>query len=89
MDRQNPMGWNRPEPPVEEDSSVQIVQDSSGRPEIESVKPIFRPPEKFSEPIKTYWKWIWLVIVILVVLAWIFLFWYFSNHHAPYSAPLQ
>ncbi|HEX7368227.1 MAG TPA: hypothetical protein VF261_01055 [Candidatus Saccharimonadales bacterium] len=89
MQGQNPTGWNKPEPSIEEDSSVQITSGSSGKPEIESVKPIFRPPEKFSEPIKPYWKWIWLTVIVLVVLAWIFLFWYFNHHHAPFSAPLH
>lgn len=53
-----------------------------------SGQPIFRPTEKFSKPIKPRWKWIWLVVIVLVILAWIFLFWYFNNHHAPYAAPL-
>lgn len=77
-------------PPIREDASVDIeTSRQTGRPEIESVKPIYRPPEKFSEPVRPYFKWIWLAAVVLVILAWIFLFWYFSTHHAPYSAPLR
>lgn len=51
-------------------------------------EPIFRPDEKISEPVKSYWKWIWLVVVVAVIVAWVFLHWYFSNHQAPYSAPI-
>lgn len=73
--------------PIEEDVSVRTAV-VDGKEEIESVKPIWRPEERLSTPVKSYWKWIWLVIVILVIIAWIFLFWYFSNHQAPYSAPI-
>jgi hypothetical protein len=52
-------------------------------------EPIYRPPEKISEPIKSHWVWIWLVVIALVVIAWAFLFWYFSNHQAPYAAPIR
>jgi hypothetical protein len=55
----------------------------------DSGQPIFRPPEKKSEPIKNYWAWIWIITIALAVLAWIFLYQYFSSHHAPYSAPLK
>lgn len=50
---------------------------------------VYRPTEKMSEPIGRHWKWIWLIVVVLVILAWAFLYWYFQNHHAPYSAPLN
>lgn len=76
--------------PIREDSAVEVADNpETGRPEIVSVKPIYRPPEKMSEPVKHYWTWIWITVIVLAVLAWIFLFWYFSNHQAPYSAPLQ
>lgn len=52
-------------------------------------QPIFRPPELLSQPIKHYWLWIWVMVVVLVILAWLLLFGYFSNHQAPYSAPLR
>jgi hypothetical protein len=55
----------------------------------DSGEPIFRPPEIISQPIKSYWKWIWIAVVALVIIAWAFLFWYFSNHQAPYSAPID
>lgn len=51
--------------------------------------PIYRPEEKITERVKPHWKWIWLTVVVLVVLAWIFLYWYFSNHQAPYAAPIH
>jgi hypothetical protein len=52
-------------------------------------EPIYRPPEKISEPVKPYWVWIWIAVVIVILLAWAFLFWYFSNHQAPYAAPIH
>lgn len=52
-------------------------------------EPIFRPPELLSQPIKRHWAWVWVVVVVLVVLVWLFLFVYFSNHQAPYAAPIR
>lgn len=52
-------------------------------------QPVWRPSEKFSQPVKSHWKYIWLIVVVLVVLAWLFLFWYFNNHHAPFSATVE
>lgn len=72
--------------PISEDSAIELT--NSTKPEIESVKPIYRPREKFSEPIKPHWVWVWIIVVVLVVLAWVVLFSYFSSHHAPHSAPL-
>jgi hypothetical protein len=87
MDGQKPAGSNHSDLPIRQDAAVEL--DVSNNPEIESVKPIFRPAEKMSEPIKSYWKWVWLVIVLLVIIVWAVLFIYFSNHHAPFSAPLR
>lgn len=76
--------------PIREDSAVEVaINNETGLPEVVSVKPIFRPPELKSEPVKPYWKWIWITVIILVILAWVFLYGYFSNHQAPYSAPLR
>ncbi len=55
----------------------------------DSGQPIFRPPEKKSQPIKPRWVWIWLVIVVLVLLVWVYLFWYFSFTQAPFAAPIR
>lgn len=75
--------------PIREDSAVEVeINRETGRPEIVSVKPIYRPPELMSEPIKRHWLWIWLIVIALVVLAWAFLYGYFSTHQAPYSAPI-
>lgn len=75
--------------PIREDSAVEVsVNAETGQPEIVSVKPIFRPAEKKSAPVKSHWKWIWIIIILLVVLAWVFLFSYFQTHQAPYSAPI-
>ncbi|HET6622593.1 MAG TPA: hypothetical protein VFG56_01525 [Candidatus Saccharimonadales bacterium] len=52
-------------------------------------RPIHRPPELISEPVKGYWTYIWIVVIVVVILAWAFLFGYFSNHQAPYAAPLR
>ncbi len=85
-ERQNSTNHAHSNLPINEDTSVETTIDAE--PKIGSIKPVYRPPEKFSEPVKPYFKWIWLAIVVLVILAWIFLFWYFSAHHAPSSAPL-
>lgn len=52
-------------------------------------QPIFRPEEKITEPVKSYWKWIWFIVIVLVVLVWLFLFNYFLTHQAPYAAPIN
>lgn len=52
-------------------------------------QPIYRPPEKITEPVKPFWKWIWLAVIILIILLWVFLYGYFSHHQTPYSAPLR
>lgn len=90
-DKPNPTPVNPTGLPIREDSSIEVgeIPGHPGEFEIVSVKPIFRPPEKISDPIKPYWIWIWIVVVVVVVVAWAFLFWYFSNHQAPYAAPLR
>jgi hypothetical protein len=89
-DRRKDPGGQLPGLPIREDTAVEVVNDpKTGRPEIVSVKPIYRPPELKSKPIKPRWFWIWLTVIAIVVLAWLILYWYFSNHTAPYSAPLR
>lgn len=83
-DKNNPYDDNLP---IREDSSVEITD--SRKPEIETVKPIFRPPEKFSKPIEPHWTLIWLIVTALIVVAWMFLFVYFSHHQAPFAAPIK
>lgn len=88
--RHNNTRGQQPGAPIREDSAVEVAIDSeTGRPEIVSVKPIYRPPELKSKPVKPHWFWIWLTVIAIVVLAWIFLYGYFSTHQAPYSAPLK
>lgn len=80
----------QPIAPIREDSAVEVAfNKETNQPEVISVKPIYRPTEKMSEPVKPYWKWIWLIVIVLAVLAWIFLYVHFSNHQAPYAAPLK
>ena len=76
--------------PIRQDA---IIETSAvpGEPEklqIEAIKPVYHPAEIISEPIKSYWVWVWIIVVLVVVIAWAILFWYFSNHQAPYSAPI-
>lgn len=52
-------------------------------------EPIYRPPEKISEPVKPYWIYIWIAVVLLAIAAIIFLHWYYTGHQAPYAAPIS
>jgi hypothetical protein len=75
--------------PIDNDTVIQVARDEAGNPRVDSIKAVWRPAEEMSKPIKPHWLWVWVAIIVLTVLAWIFLFWYFTSHQAPYAAPIS